>query len=94
MAAASLADLVRIAERLEFDCPLAGDREGSSEPGVEDLPTIVDDDPRLLESMEDLLESAGYAACGFFVRQVNAACSSAVGRAGPDRHRHRDVRPG
>ena len=26
---------------------------------------IVDDDPRLLESLEDLLESAGYAACGF-----------------------------
>lgn len=26
---------------------------------------IVDDDPRLLESLEDLLESAGYAARGF-----------------------------
>lgn len=26
---------------------------------------IVDDDPRLLESMEDLLESAGYAAYSF-----------------------------
>jgi FixJ family two-component response regulator len=26
---------------------------------------IVDDDPRLLESLEDLLESAGYMACSF-----------------------------
>lgn len=26
---------------------------------------IVDDDPRLLESLEELLESAGYAACSF-----------------------------
>jgi FixJ family two-component response regulator len=26
---------------------------------------IVDDDPRLLESLEDLLESAGYAARGY-----------------------------
>jgi FixJ family two-component response regulator len=26
---------------------------------------IVDDDPRVLESVEDLLESAGYAACSF-----------------------------
>jgi FixJ family two-component response regulator len=26
---------------------------------------IVDDDPRLLESLEDLLESAGFAACSF-----------------------------
>lgn len=26
---------------------------------------IVDDDPRLLESLEDLLESAGYTACRF-----------------------------
>lgn len=26
---------------------------------------IVDDDPRLLESLEDLLESAGYSALGF-----------------------------
>ena len=26
---------------------------------------VVDDDPRLLESLEDLLESAGYAACCF-----------------------------
>jgi FixJ family two-component response regulator len=26
---------------------------------------IVDDDPRLLESLEDLLESAGYLACSF-----------------------------
>jgi FixJ family two-component response regulator len=26
---------------------------------------VVDDDPRLLESLEDLLESAGYAARGF-----------------------------
>lgn len=26
---------------------------------------IVDDDPRLLESLEDLLESAGYVACTF-----------------------------
>ncbi|WP_454818954.1 response regulator [Labrys neptuniae] len=26
---------------------------------------IVDDDPRLLESLENLLESAGYAACTF-----------------------------
>jgi FixJ family two-component response regulator len=26
---------------------------------------IVDDDPRLLESLEELLESAGYSACGF-----------------------------
>ncbi len=26
---------------------------------------IVDDDPRLLESLEDLLESAGYRTCGF-----------------------------
>lgn len=26
---------------------------------------VVDDDPRLLESLEELLESAGYATCGF-----------------------------
>jgi FixJ family two-component response regulator len=26
---------------------------------------IVDDDPRLLESLEELLESAGYATCSF-----------------------------
>jgi len=26
---------------------------------------VVDDDPRLLESLEDLLESAGYRACCF-----------------------------
>jgi FixJ family two-component response regulator len=26
---------------------------------------VVDDDPRILESLEDLLESAGYAACSF-----------------------------
>ena len=26
---------------------------------------IVDDDPRLLESLQDLLESAGYSACRF-----------------------------
>lgn len=26
---------------------------------------IVDDDPRLLESLEDLLQSAGYEACAF-----------------------------
>jgi FixJ family two-component response regulator len=26
---------------------------------------IVDDDPRLLESVSDLLESAGYVACGY-----------------------------
>jgi FixJ family two-component response regulator len=26
---------------------------------------VVDDDPRLLESLEELLESAGYAACCF-----------------------------
>ena len=29
------------------------------------LIAIVDDDPRLLESLEDLLESAGYLACCF-----------------------------
>jgi FixJ family two-component response regulator len=29
------------------------------------LIAIVDDDPRLLESLEELLESAGYAACSF-----------------------------
>ncbi|EIM26481.1 response regulator [Microvirga lotononidis] len=26
---------------------------------------VVDDDPRILESLEDLLESAGYTACSF-----------------------------
>jgi len=26
---------------------------------------VIDDDPRLLESLEELLESAGYAACCF-----------------------------
>jgi FixJ family two-component response regulator len=26
---------------------------------------VVDDDPRVLESLEDLLESAGYVACSF-----------------------------
>jgi FixJ family two-component response regulator len=26
---------------------------------------VVDDDPRMLESLEDLLESAGYVACSF-----------------------------
>ena len=26
---------------------------------------VVDDDPRVIESLEDLLESAGYAACTF-----------------------------
>ena len=26
---------------------------------------VVDDDPRILESLEDLLESAGYVACSF-----------------------------
>ena len=26
---------------------------------------VVDDDPRLLESLEELLESAGYTACSF-----------------------------
>lgn len=29
------------------------------------LVAVVDDDPRLLESLEELLESAGYAACCF-----------------------------
>src|SRR3546814_7076383 len=29
------------------------------------LVAIVDDDPRLLESLEELLESAGYSACSF-----------------------------
>lgn len=31
---------------------------------------VVDDDPRILESLEDLLESAGYAACGFSSAQL------------------------
>jgi FixJ family two-component response regulator len=26
---------------------------------------VIDDDPRILESLEDLLESAGYTACSF-----------------------------
>jgi FixJ family two-component response regulator len=31
---------------------------------------VVDDDPRLLESMEDLLESAGYGVCSFASAQA------------------------
>lgn len=35
---------------------------------------IVDDDPRLLESMQDLLESAGYGVCSFSSAQALLAC--------------------
>lgn len=66
MEAASLADLVRIAERLENTShPFA---PGGRELGVSKrrpVVAVVDDGPRLLESPEDLLESAGDAACSF-----------------------------
>jgi FixJ family two-component response regulator len=35
---------------------------------------IVDDDPRVLESLEDLLESAGYAVCCFSSAEALLAC--------------------
>jgi FixJ family two-component response regulator len=41
---------------------------------------VVDDDPRLLESLEDLLESAGYAALTF----PSAASLMATGVTGVD----------
>jgi FixJ family two-component response regulator len=34
-------------------------------PARRPLIAIVDDDPRLIESLKELLESAGYAACSF-----------------------------
>ncbi|MGF6177075.1 FixJ family two-component response regulator [Ensifer sp. 4252] len=66
MAAASLADLVRIAERLEI--PITHSRRAGGKPRVTKhrrVVAIVDDDLRLLESLEDLLESAGYLARSF-----------------------------
>lgn len=35
---------------------------------------IVDDDPRVLESLEELLESAGYAVCCFSSAEALLAC--------------------
>ncbi|TPJ73689.1 response regulator [Mesorhizobium sp. B2-5-4] len=35
---------------------------------------VVDDDPRVLESLEDLLESAGYVACCFSSARSLLAC--------------------
>ena len=50
---------------------------------------IVDDDPRLLESLEDLLESAGYVASQLLLGGI-AARQRAVG-PGRAHHRHRDA---
>lgn len=35
---------------------------------------VVDDDPRVTESLEDLLESAGYAVCCFSSAEAFLAC--------------------
>ncbi|MGM4916294.1 response regulator transcription factor [Tardiphaga sp. 813_E8_N1_3] len=35
---------------------------------------VVDDDPRVTESLEDLLESAGYAVCCFSSAEALLAC--------------------
>jgi FixJ family two-component response regulator len=66
---------------------------------------VVDDDPRLLESLEDLLESAGYLACCFSsagalltngLADVDAIITD-IGLPGIDgfelRERVREVRP-
>lgn len=66
MAAASLADLVRIAEKIgNTDNPLAQSGRELNMNKTRHVVAIVDDDPRLLESMGDLLESAGYVARSF-----------------------------
>lgn len=66
MEAASLADLVRIAERLEV--PVTHSRRSLARSKVSKhrkVVAIVDDDLGLLESLEDLFESAGYSARSF-----------------------------
>ncbi len=35
---------------------------------------VIDDDPRVIESLEDLLESAGYAVCCFSSAEAFLAC--------------------
>lgn len=69
MEAPSLADLVRIAERLEI--PIAHSRRPAKNARVtlqRRLVAVVDNDRRLLESLEDLLESEGY-----YVRTFSSA---------------------
>jgi len=61
MAAASLADLVRIAEN---------SRRGNSQVCPKSVVAIVDDNRRLLESLEDLLESAGHTVRAFSSAQA------------------------
>ncbi|TPL71876.1 response regulator [Mesorhizobium sp. B2-3-13] len=41
---------------------------------VRPVVAVVDDDPRVLESLEDLLESAGYVACCFSSARSLLAC--------------------
>ncbi len=66
MKANSFADLVRIAERLKIPVTHAR-KTGVKSTALphRQVVAIVDDDPRLLESLEDLLESAGYSARSF-----------------------------
>lgn len=80
MEAASLADLVRIAERLEI--PITHSRRVGKPRMTKHrrVVAIVDDDLRLLESLEDLLESAGYLARSF----SSAGSFLASGLAGVD----------
>ncbi len=60
---------------------------------------VVDDDPRILESLEELLESAGYMTCGFASAKlllVNGLAGldvliTDIGMAGMDGFELRDV---
>jgi len=66
MAAASLADLVRMAERLQI--PVTHSRRSGESGAVSERKrtiAVVDDDPRVLESLENLLESSGYVVRTF-----------------------------
>jgi hypothetical protein len=58
MQAGSLAELVRFAKMLQI--PAARSRRRRMSGQVRKLVAVVDDDPRILESLQELLESAGY----------------------------------
>jgi FixJ family two-component response regulator len=60
MQAGSLADLVRFAEKLQIPATHSRPMGGRMSGRVRKMVAVVDDDPRILESLEDLLESAEY----------------------------------
>ncbi len=70
MGTASLAELVRIAEKLQIPGAHSRRSGGLRISNPKPLVAIVDDDPRLLESLEELLESAGHAVRTFSSAQT------------------------